>query len=78
MSTYYPIILTEPLKDIRLFLSRNNPLGSLEMWGFPIKFPCGSLKWTQLKSLLVEVRVMWHWEAGESGNSLPSIQLCLP
>lgn len=51
---YYPTPLTELLKDTRLFLSRNNPVGGLEVWGFPIKFPCSSLKWTQVKSLLVE------------------------
>lgn len=70
MSTSWPAISTELLKDVRVFLPRNNPGGSLEVWGFPIKCPCGSLKRTQVKSLLVEVRATWHGEAGVTASPL--------
>lgn len=76
--SYHPTILTELLKNIRLFLSRNNPMGSLEVGGFLIKFSCGPLKWTHVKSLLVEVALGSRWTRQQPPPSpaLPPLIYC--
>lgn len=58
MLIHYPAILTELPGDTGLLLPENNPVGSLEEGGFPVTFPWGSLRWTELNRCL-ESQVSW-------------------